>query len=159
MKNNLNKNNGYAILFTVVIVSIITLITIGVSSTANKQLVLSSLSKDSQIAFYQADVASDCALYLEVTYDLEKDVLPAKILCGLDSSGNDYYLDLNLLEQSEGRVSLEFNPTSEFINSNKPCFSITLNKNFTETVVRANGYNICNKNSPRSVERTIEVKY
>ncbi|MFA6515401.1 MAG: LamG domain-containing protein [Candidatus Paceibacterota bacterium] len=64
IKNNNQK--GYAILFTVVIVSAISAIIAGLTNSTYKQLILSSLAKDSQIAFYQADTASDCAIYADL---------------------------------------------------------------------------------------------
>ena len=68
MKNFFTKiknQKGYAILFTVVIISAISVITAGLTNAVYKQLILSSLAKDSQSAFYQADTAADCALYAD----------------------------------------------------------------------------------------------
>lgn len=57
--------NGYAILTTIVVVSILLVIGIGLSKSTYKQLILSSSAIDSQAAFYQADTASGCALYAD----------------------------------------------------------------------------------------------
>src|SRR5574343_1489902 len=96
MKNNnlkLNKNNqsGYAILFTVVIVSVISIIAIGLSNTAYKSMILSSVAKDSQTAFYQSDTATECALYA----DTNPDVLSGNnFKCGLDENDQTITLDI-----------------------------------------------------------------
>ncbi len=57
------NKKGFALLFTVLIVSLILSIAIGIANLTLKQAMLSNLVKDSQAAFYQADSAVECGIY------------------------------------------------------------------------------------------------
>jgi hypothetical protein len=160
-----NKNKkGYAILFTIVIVSAIAVITAGLSSTAYKQLILSSLAKDSQTAFYQSDTASDCGLYADRVLGT---TTPPNIITtgGSWTCAND-----NLTITPTGGGSYTILPVAADGNSLNPCFRITVTKTtsgtgtildpiIVKTKIQAKGYNICNMSNPRTVEREIEINY
>lgn len=154
MKIFFKKNNkGYALLFTIMIISVISVVTAGLLNTMSKQLVLSSLAKDSQVAFYQADTASDCGLYVDMTN-------PEGII---DSGGNLICggIDLTLEKKADGYIIY---PTdiSETID---PCFRIEVLKDkntkpgYILTEISARGYNFCNINNIRTVEREIKVTF
>lgn len=164
MKNIFIKNKnqkGYAILFTVVIVSAISVITAGISNAAYKQLILSSLAKDSQSAFYQADTAGDCALYIDRVFwttpapNITTVISPWS--CGGSSSS------LTVTPRNPVSTGYDISPVDQ--NSLNPCFRINVAKDIittlgtTKTTIQAKGYNICNKNNLRTVEREIEINY
>lgn len=153
----IKKQNGYAILFTVVIVSAISVITAGLSNTAYKQLILSSLAKDSQSAFYQADTAEECALYADRINPSNIINLGGVWTCGgasLDVAGS----------MTAGYTIL---PISAILNSTAPCFRIDVTKTnrtvgpdtFIDTKISSKGYNICNTSNLRTVEREVIVKF
>jgi hypothetical protein len=149
------KNNGFAMLFTVLIVSIILSIGLGISNLTFKQTVLSSLAKDSEIAFNQADTATECGMY----YDLTIKLFPrgttvsnaaSTLVCGsnalvLDTAKS--YTDHFVYNESLGNLS-------------QPCYSVVFDKaaSPTASVVEGRGYNICTL-VPRQVERTLQVTY
>lgn len=149
--------NGYAILFTVVIVSAISVITAGLTNAAYKQLVLSSLAKDSQTAFYQADTAGDCALYADRK---EAFKTPPNIFNTGSFTCGGVDLDVSV---SGGGYTIY--PTSAVDNSNNPCFRIDVTKDsvsaapLVKTTISAKGYNICNTSNSRTVEREIQINY
>jgi len=157
-----SKNKGYAILFAVIIVSAISVITAGLTNTAYKQLLLSSLAEDSQAAFYQADTAGDCALYssfVELNESAPNDVF----LSGGTWTCGESDLDVTILD---GNGSYRVYPQDD--TSNDPCFRIDvikvpttdINGNpATESTISAKGYNICNMDNTRTVEREIEIVY
>ncbi len=156
------KQNGYALMFTVILVSIISLISIGLSNTTYKQMILSSGANDSELAFYESDMAMECALYV----DNKTSILTNNILnyvCGVDEKGNPYLLNISSVTISKNLTKYNLNPSNSISNSNDSCFRIEIDKdnlsNITTTTIKANGYNICNINNNRAVERTIEVKY
>lgn len=60
------KNNGFVILFAILVSSIILLISMGMFNIIQKELVLSSYARESQRAFYAADSALECALYADI---------------------------------------------------------------------------------------------
>ncbi len=153
-QKGLSAQTGFAMLFTVLIVTLILSIAISISNLAFKQTILSSLAKDSQISFYQADTAVECGLYYDTTLELfpaGSDGSPVgEIYCGDDmyvldpvSSTTDYFV----FKQS-------------VVDDTKPCSSVTFDKATTvgTSIVQGRGYNMCGTN-PRQVERSLEVRY
>ncbi len=152
--------SGYALLFTMVLISIISAIAIGMSTSVYKQMLLSSTARESQTAFYQADTAIECALYAtEIT------TLPAissanggtdTFNCGHDSTG----AQITLAFAGTGTTSdpFTFTPTGSITG---PCFSFDIDPvfNATDTNVSAHGYNLCDLQEPRLVERGLEALY
>lgn len=155
LKEKLKLNNGgYAILFTVVIVGIISMITIGLSNTAYKQTVLSSVAKDSTIAFYQADIGSECALYADTKLSMFSD--DTKTSGEFDCAGNK----LKYVHET-GTSLYKLNTENE--TSPKKCFRIEMTKtvdiNGVISTIVSKGYNRCDKSNIRTVERGINVVY
>lgn len=151
----IEKERGYAILFTIVVVGIISMITIGLSNAAYKQMVLSSVARDSTTAFYQADIASECALYADSEYNML--TIPENWKCSeIPLSFTESGTEVNM------SYGLEL-PVETSSNNRAKCFRIIVEKNAeTDTIltkVLAYGYNICNKSNGRTVERAIEVNY
>lgn len=152
MKNK--KQNGYAVLFAMLIIGSLSVIIAGISNTALKQTVLSSLSKDSLIAFYQSDIALDCALYADLVKEGSFGSNVTTWSCGAN--------DLTITPITDGNGSYKLEPPDP--DSNNPCFHIIVNKeNVNGTIktdnIEALGYNICDKSNPRVVERSIFVQY
>lgn len=155
MKNK-NKQKGYALLFSILIISAISVITAGLINTIYKQLILSLLSKDSSTAFYQADNAMDCAMHADL-YVLPKTnfLNSGEFSCGgfdmkvVPGDSNSY----DLLPQDE--------------QSTDPCFRIHVSKSESNTVpgeyitnqISARGYNICDMSNQRTVEREILIEF
>lgn len=168
MKNLLTKNKrqkGYAILFTVVIVSALSIITAGLTNTAYKQLVLSSLAKDSQSAFYQADTAGDCALYADqVEYEGKYKATPTRLPSIFDSIPGTFTcggLSLVITALS-GNLNNGYSLMPQNENADAPCSRINVTKTIDAggakiTTISAKGYNICNTNNLRTVEREILI--
>lgn len=143
------KDGGYAILFTVVIVAIISTITIGLLNAAYKQVILSSVARDSTIAFYQSDIASECALYADNEFNM------------VPPSGNTWTCAGYNLTFTVSGDTYYISPENE--TSTDRCFRVTTIKqnmgDYISTIISAGGYNICNKSGLRTVERSVEVTY
>lgn len=154
MKNfkNKTKNSGYAILFAVVIVSVISLISFGLSNTTYKQLILSSLAGDSQTAYLQSDMGTECSLYADNIVGMVN--LPASWNCGVDSNGNPYSFSVTNI----GGVKYIVAPV--FLGVSSSCFEFDVDKSISNaTTIKARGYNICDKSNSKTVEREIQVTY
>jgi|ERR1035437_5511178 hypothetical protein len=157
-----NKNQkGYAILFTIVIVSAVSVITAGLTNAAYKQLVLSSLAKDSQSAFYQADTASDCALYAD---RVQTKNTPTLFTSGGDWTCGTTSATANLTVTPGVNGSFTIDPKGTLATDSTPCFRIDVTKDVSappiiHTTIKAKGYNICNKTNLRTVEREIQINY
>jgi len=67
-----NKRKGFALLFAVFTAGILLLIGVSILSISLRELSISQSAKDSQLAFYAADSARECALY----WDIKKAAFP-----------------------------------------------------------------------------------
>lgn len=63
-----NKKRGFTLLLAALIASIVLSFAAAIFSIAQKQVVLASLSQQSQYAFYAADTAAECGLYWDVRF-------------------------------------------------------------------------------------------
>ena len=140
-------------MFTLMIVSVISVVTAGLINTVSKQLILSSLAQDSQAAFYQADTAGDCALYAD-----RKN--PSNII----ATGGSWSCGGLALTVSVTGTGYTIYPNSSVGNSTNPCFRIDVTKDtgtfgITKTEIAAKGYNICDVGNIRTVEREIKINF
>ncbi|MCC6323258.1 pilus assembly PilX N-terminal domain-containing protein [Candidatus Nomurabacteria bacterium] len=169
MKNFLRKKNkkvlalslskGYALLFTMVIVSVIMVIATGISRSISKQLILSATALNSQIAFYEADTAGECALYASQVKILNLIVDPFTLKgtldCGQAENGNTITLDVT----ETGAGSNIYNLIPD-LSLRGPCFNIEVDESGIPSTIKAYGYNICNLPTNNNlVERGIEIEY
>ncbi len=148
---------GFALLITVVVVSLILSISLGISNLTFKQTILSNLAKDSQISFYEADSVVECMLYYDIGIDVFSAVTDPTdapdLYCGqayfsVNTSLSDF--DYYVYEQTNASPSL-------------PCAGISIDKrvgsNGGKVIIQGKGYNVCADNNPRRVERAIQVEY
>lgn len=153
IKNKQKNNDGYAILFTVVIVGIISMITVGLSNSAYKQTILSSVAKDSTIAFYQADIGTECALYADKGEFFKDGQSETTFNCAEQ--------DLIYFHDSVDTSKYRLDTPNENVSSK--CFRIEVTKNttaeFISSKIISKGYNICKKNNLKTVERGIMITY
>lgn len=149
------QQSGFAMLFTVLIISLILSIAVSISNITLKQAVLSNLAKDSGIAFYQADAGVECGMYQDsigaFPYVKVGDTFtpPASFTCG------KYVMNYDNTRSSNNKY-IYFTKSLE--NSSLPCLAIVFDKTGAKYKVQGMGFNIC-KDSARRVERTLEVKY
>ncbi len=155
IKNIKNKKErGYAILFAVVIVSIILAVGLGISNSTYKQIILSSVANDSQTAFYQSDTATECALYSNLVAGLIPSSPPWD--CGINSAGANQTFTVSSFGINGGYKLVLSTPGT------LACFEIDVDKPAVPsgpTTLKTRGYSSCNKASLRTVERAIEVRY
>lgn len=153
-----SSTSGFAMLFTVLVVSLMLTLGLSISNITYKQTILSNLAKDSQIAFYQADAGVECGLHYDALYDF-KDKTPSEIaqinntiMCG----SIEYTLD-----QVNSYVNYYFYTQTD-TDFSAPCNSILIDKLNIQAPqtghVLSRGYSTCTF-SPRQVERALEVYY
>ncbi|MCE9585466.1 hypothetical protein K8Q94_02495 [Candidatus Nomurabacteria bacterium] len=158
------KNNGFVLLFAILLSSMIMAIALGVSNIALKELKFSISAKDTNDAFLSADTGIECALYLDRSlFDINGTqksafgesgtLIPAPGCANI--SGFDF---------SSNTGSWNFALTN-LGSSGKSCVNINVSKN-QSTIIDAYGYNtdsILNDNlcTPgyNAVERELEVTY
>lgn len=76
------KNEGFVILYAVIITTVVLVVGLSLSNIITKQLVLSSISRSSKIAYYAALSGRECADFWKVAQ-----VLDPQYLGGFDDSG------------------------------------------------------------------------
>ncbi len=82
-----NKNSdGFTLLFTVLITSIVLAIALGISRVSYTELVLSSVSREGARAFYAADTGLECGLFYDINDNAFALSPSAPISCAGDSS-------------------------------------------------------------------------
>lgn len=141
----MKKKKGFILLLSLVVISVLFAIGLGVFGIVVKELMLSGTGRESQIAFYAADTGIECVLYWDVKERAISTTTPANITCA---------------EQS---VSAGGGFASSFILNlaNGSCARVSVDKtNPGQTVVESRGYNTdCGSNVPRKVERGIRLTY
>jgi len=83
------SSKGFAMLFSVLLSSLLISIGLSIFNISLKEVDVSSSARDSQIAYYAADSARECAVY----WDIKKGAFPACV-DGLGSSCNQYNIEI-----------------------------------------------------------------
>lgn len=179
-----SSERGFVILFAVLIAAIVLAITIGIANIAFKEIRLSSIARDSHLAFFAADSGAECALYHDLRLGLfDADTPPASVVINCDGIS-----DVEAFQAiGSGNESIY-----QFVNSNfatgtfeissvlpsgvtvQLCSSVTVKKHvpfvnragdsLLETQIDSFGYNgSCNtvgmSTDQRLVERHVYVHY
>lgn len=69
MKMFKTDNRGFTLMLAALVASLLTALGLAMFSIAKKEVVLSSLGRDSQFAFYAADTGAECALHWDFKFD------------------------------------------------------------------------------------------
>ena len=165
VKKYKKNKGGYAMLFTVVVVSAISVITAGLTNIAYKQLTLSSLAKDSQTATIWADTANECALFFEqvaIKHLLGQNPLTNKWTCG----GINFKINWGEMDGLNSYESGNYNYELSALDDQpkQPCFEFSVESVQDENQVKnvtieSSGFNICDKQNIRAVERSYRINY
>ncbi len=137
---------GYAVLFAVLLVSIILSITIGIANVSLKELNFTATSKESHFALFAADTGGECALYANKNGAFSD---PGHPDVTLDCDTQQATASFNNLNNS-----YDFNTG---IPVNGGCARVKVTLGTTETIISAYGYNVpCNKIPPVSANNRVE---
>ena len=161
------RPRGVALLFTMLITSIIFSISIGVFNLIIGEIILSGTGRDSQLAFYAADAGVECVLY----WDIQHPGLSQSAFATTTPTANtitNACAGATLVvggwpsclpspcssggEEKSGASSFTLN------FSNGSCVSVEVEKQPTQNVITAQGQNTCS-GSNRTVQRGLKVVY
>ena len=146
---------GFTLLYAALLASLLMAIGFSVFRLTLKEIQLTTTVKDSQSAFYAADVGIECALYWDFqtvrsAFD-PTDTTPRTIECIGDTypsfAGN-------------GGPNQTFPVWS--IATADYCIEVSVEKTGgppRQTHIESRGFNTCDASNPRRVERAIEVTY
>lgn len=134
-------------------------------STAQKEVFLSTLGRDSQYAFYAADAGAECALYWDFRDGFDVGTPTHVPSCSGQVVG-EYVsgLSVDSTDLIIGGQGYGVPSRMQFQQNNR-CVIVTVTKTNvggeTRTRIDSRGYNLpCSvTDSPRRLERAIEMKY
>lgn len=157
---------GFTLLISLVLTGVILAVAIALADLAYKQIVFSSVARQSQIAFYNADSAIECALYWDQKYNhfgFSKVNFP-NITCGnqsiaITNSGVSGGIRTTSFSIATTSTQCPSGGTLATVTIRKTNGTATCNSVGSTNCIFAAGYNTCNASDPRRIERGLKVQY
>lgn len=147
-----NQKRGFTLLLSVLVASLMLILAGSMFNLVRKEIILSSLGRDSQYAFYAADSALECALY----WDFQQQAFsypsggPVVVCHGVTVGAVSYQgLEIPMELQFDGDGYCQK-------------IKVTKHASYPRTTIEARGYNTtCANlsNNLRSLERAVAVNY
>ncbi len=173
MKINFKNNKGFSLFIALTASSALLLVAFVVSNIVTKGLEFANTSRDSQIAFFAADAGVECALYWDVILDPSKfatSTSGSPIVCAMTNMETGVSIIPGTTTATLIGGGGSGNPTSAFgfvmdqgANPSDACVIVTVNKQYVGpnlvTTISSYGYNTCDLNVLRRVERGVNVTY
>ncbi len=184
-KNNKQiGGTGFVLPFAVLVSGILLAIGLSIFSITMKELLISSSGRESQFAFYAADTGGECALYWDVRHDgfpisvfatssdsVNNSLVPTKnggssVFCNKENitseiTGWNSTKGWDITHESNGATT-EFDIKFD----NGSCATVyvykgahTLDGGEGTTQIDSHGFNTCDSNNPRRVERGMRIRY
>lgn len=170
-KNNISPfaEAGFALLYAVLVSSLFLAIGATIASATIKNLIFASSGRESQFAFYSADSGVECALYWDKIWGRFPTSTNPLIHPTNGIKCNNEVLSIG----NDGIAPTESSAVTAFdIGENAPysdgalCVHVQVlktqnaqNPKISDTQIRADGYNTCDTNNARRLERSLQVNY
>jgi Tfp pilus assembly protein PilX len=137
------NTKGFTLLLSLLVISIILVIGLGVSGIIIKEIKLSGLGRESQIASYAAETGYECVTYWDIK-QRAFDSPSYNIDCGAPDGASAINGIMDISSTTSFLVNLD----------NGSCARVTVYKNRPRTRVVSQGYNVdCDVSVPRKVMR------
>jgi Tfp pilus assembly protein PilX len=164
-----SPERGFTLLLAALVASVVLALGTSIYELAQRQLMLSSIGRDSQFAFYAADTAAECALYWDFRYSYFATSTPA------NPAAQNPTCDGQALNAT-GRAgtypytmtSAQMNFFSDTTQSGGYCAQVLVTKSLDgttgalRTTIHADGYNVnCTAipTAPQALQRSVELHY
>jgi len=149
----LQKNKAFVILFAVMISGILLAVTFGVSNITYNELRFSTSAKDTNDAFFAADVGAECALI--------NDKSTSSVFISSSTTTTCNNSTISVTPTSASSWSFVVPPSG---GGSQSCAIVTVNKtDLNNFIVVSKGYNVgdatCSSSNPNRVERELRVSY
>jgi len=171
-KENLRikSKRGFALLFAVLTASLLMSLGLSIFGISIKELSLTTASKDSQIAFYAADSARECALYWDLKVGAFESYIDSQQHISTSTTGESIYCNngnpISLSTQTGGYPTFSFSaaPFLDYASSTdnlNPDADLFITKTYDSisnriiTTIDTYGHNV-GINGGKRVERGIE---
>lgn len=159
-------NRGFTLLLAALVAAIVLALGSSVFTIAQKQIILSSIGRDSQFAFYAADTGAECALFWDLrqagTFATSTASTPTGgIACDGVSVPRG---DIEILRRNGNSATSQFQVDLFRSGSIRYCVVVTVQKSSSNpfTVIHSDGYSVrCAdiETSSRSLQRSVELRY
>lgn len=138
-------SEGFTLLLALIVANTVLVVSLGVYSIIIREIELSGLGRESQMAFYAADSGIECVLYWDIKKKAISTTTPTTIKC------------LGQSPSAGGSLISSF----KLNFSNGACVKVVVNKtNPVVTQTDSYGYNFdCDLSRPRKVERGVRITY
>jgi Tfp pilus assembly protein PilX len=166
MVNNKKNKSGYTLLVSTLLSSLLLSIGLSIVSINAKEIKLSSITKDSQLAFYAADIGVECAIYWDLKYGSGISAFatstasippPSNIRCNNNNINTAWTI------QGDDTSATTTFPLDLGVsgNSRDICAEVAVIKtnDGASTTIESRGRNFCNNSNLRRVERALRVRY
>lgn len=154
--SHLKHQKGFTLFIALVTAGTLLLVATSMIALAVRQAKISSSGRESQVAFYAADTAMECALYWDVHNPSGTSAFATSTASTIDcnkdgsNSGNQWVVGGSSVSAVN---NITFLPDAY-------CANITVTKNADgTTLIETKGYNTCDSNNPRRVERAVRASY
>lgn len=156
-----HRQAGFTLLLAALVSSVVLSLGAAIYQLAVKELVLSSLGRDSQLAFYAADTGAECALYWDVRHDYFATSAPATVTPPNPRCAGVSFTTTGRSASYPYTMSFQIEPAGY-------CTDVTVTKEIDSgtgnlrTVIHADGYSASCANyttSVRSLQRSVELRF
>jgi len=153
------QQRGFTILLAALVASLVLAIGISVFTIAQKQIILSSLGRNSQYAFYAADTGAECGLYWDLRHDFFASSTP-----GIIPSCDDTLICSPGSDCENGRSgTYPYTMTFEY-EPNGYCVRVAVTKATAHprTRIHADGFSTACEDietNARALQRSVELTY
>ncbi len=170
VRNKVRAQRGFTLLLAALVASVVLALGASIFQIAQKQLVLSSLGRDSQFAFYAADTAVECALYWDFRFDYFAQTTPDDVDPKCDDldmnvqfpDGGPPYSYPYILKSAKMDFFRDVSPGGRYCAQISVTKTLNPSTNSVETLIHADGYSVdCAGilTSDHALQRSVELRY
>ncbi len=166
----IQEQKGFTLLFSTLIAALVLSIGIAITNITLTQILLASAGKDSQFSFYAADSGIECALkyvYQEAGSVYTASGTPNPVIFCNGMEARVLSPDVNA-SRTAATTTFIVNSSASGpgpCDASEPSFEVRVGKSLRSTTpvnsynvhIESRGYNTCDVNSPRRVERGLYV--
>ncbi|MFC1720714.1 hypothetical protein ACFL0K_00440 [Patescibacteria group bacterium] len=173
--NKSNTSLGFVLPFAVLISGILLSIGLGIFSITIKELTISSSGRESQFAFYAADTGGECALFWDIrhagfdgsVFATSSDSVLLPNGSGVNCNNEDITIVANGWDPASGwdvsgQTATAATTIFDMAFSNGSCATVYVFKDSEAaytTRIDSHGFNTCDQNNTRRVERGLRIRY
>ena len=162
-RGNLQPKAGFAMLFSVLISSLLVVIGLSIFSITLKELAISTSARESQIAFYAANSGMECALYWDLkqnAFATTTNIYEDARVGGITANCDGARVNSSYSKTGQKTKTIASFPVISSTDTEGPCADINVIKEEIAgkmtTTIESQGKNICGA-SGRRVERGLRA--